>query len=68
MKIVNPNNQHSILSCATFNNNVSKYKRMNSTQDCKNAKKSLALFNAVKPIYRKDYEEMLLNNECKNVQ
>ena len=69
---LNPSNPRSILGLAEFNINAAKYSGMDITQDCKNVKKSLALFDAEKPKnnepkWRKDRAEALLNNECKNV-
>ena len=70
---LNPNNPRTILGLAEFNINAAKYSGMDITQDCKNVKKSLALFDAEKPNnnepkWGKDRAEALLNNECKNVQ
>lgn len=70
---INPSNPRSVLGLAEFNINAAKYSGMDITQDCKNVKKSLALFDAEQPKmnepnWGKDRAEMLLNNECKNVQ
>ena len=71
--MLNPSNPRSVLGLAEFNINAAKYSGMDITQDCKNVKKSLALFDAEKPKnnepkWGKDRAEALLNNECKNVQ
>lgn len=70
---INSNNPRSVLGLAEFNINAAKYNGMDITQDCKNVKKSLALFDAEKlknnePKWGKDRAELLLKNECKNVQ
>ncbi|MDM1073412.1 hypothetical protein HX001_13055 [Empedobacter brevis] len=72
--LLNPTNPRTILGLAEFNINTAKYGGIDDiTQDCKNVKKSLALFEAEKPKnnepkWGKDRAEALLNNECKNVQ
>lgn len=70
---LNPTNPRSVLGLAEFNINSAKYSGMDITQDCKNVKKSLALFDAEKPKnnepkWGKDRAELLLNNECKTAQ
>ncbi|WP_314242278.1 hypothetical protein [Empedobacter tilapiae] len=72
-KILNSNNPRSVLGLAEFNINAAKYSGMDLTQDCKNVKKSLALFDAEKPKnndpnWKKVHNVALLNNECKNAQ
>ena len=72
--LLNPTNPRTVLGLAEFNINTAKYGGIDDiTQDCKNVKKSLALFEAEKPKnnepkWGKDRAEALLNNECKNVQ
>ncbi|MCA4782908.1 hypothetical protein IF125_11690 [Empedobacter stercoris] len=70
---LNPTNPRSVLGLAEFNINSAKYSGMDITQDCKNVKKSLALFDAEKPKnnepkWGKNRAQNLLNNECKTVQ
>lgn len=70
---LNPTNPRSVLGLAEFNINSAKYSGMDITQDCKNVKKSLALFDAEKPKnnepkWGKNRAQNLLNNQCKTVQ
>lgn len=67
---LNPNNPRSILGLAEFNINAANYIGTDITQDCKNVKKSLALFTNEKPKknepkWGKERAEELLKNQCK---
>ena len=69
---INPNNPRSVLGAAEFNINAANYSGADITQDCKNVKKALALFEVDKPKvnepnWGKDRVEALLNNQCKNL-
>lgn len=68
---INPENPRAILGLAEFNINAADYIGTDITQDCKNVKKSLALFTNEKPKknelkWGKDRAEMLLNDQCKS--
>ena len=68
--VLNPTNPRSVLGLAEFNINAAKYSGMDITQDCKNVKKSLALFTNEKPKknepkWGKERAEELLKNQCK---
>jgi tetratricopeptide (TPR) repeat protein len=67
---LNPNNPRSVLGLAEFNINAANYIGTDITQDCKNVKKSLALFTNEKPKknepkWGKERAEELLKNQCK---
>ena len=70
--MLNPSNPRSVLGLAEFNINLANYSGADITQDCKNVKKSLALFDADQPKknepkWGKDRAESLLNNQCKTI-
>lgn len=72
-KILNSNNSRSFFGLAEININEPKNIGIGFTQDCKNVKKILALFDTEKPEnndsnWEKVHNVALLNNECKKVQ